>query len=299
MENTDVTLSPPLIFVGDIAELTYDYKTDAAVTECSANASELSTDEVTVLSASLTVRSLGNAFTGSKNRVTVTLQFIPWQSGTVSVKAIPQGFFKECPELEIIEIPPFTVQSILEQTGETELKAMRPPLVVPGTTYAVYGLLIFAVLVFISLIIFAFRFEKVKDFFSTVFYSRFHSKNYRIHLKQVNKLRRTLEQGDDKFFAQRIQQILRSYLSGKYNEKFLAMTTKEILEDAELKETGTDVESLLSKTDAIRFAGKTLKQNTENNKLENLNDRLSVLEELLQALLKIETFVKGEDDAAV
>ena len=299
MDNTDVTLSPPLIFTGDIAELSYDYKTDAPVTECSENAEVLSTDEVSVLSASIVVRSQGNAFTGSKNRVTVTLQIIPWQSGTVNVKQIPQGFFKSCPELEAIEIPSFTVQSILEQTGETELKPMKSPLVIPGTTYAVYGAVIFAVILFISLILFAFKFEKVKDFFSAIFYSRFHSKNYRLHLRQINKLRRTLEEGDDKFFAQQIQQILRSYLSGKYGEKFLAMTTKEIIEDAELKETCVDVSELLNKTDAIRFAGKTLKQNTEQNNLENLNDRLTVLEKLLDVMLKIETFVKGEDDAAV
>ena len=299
MENTEVTLSPPLIYVGDIAELSYDYKTDSNVAECIQDASLLSTDEVSVLTASISIRSLGNNFTGSKNRIRLTLQIIPWQSGNVNVKNIPQGFFKECPELEAIEIPSFTVQSILEQSGERELKSMKAPLLVPGTTYALYSILVFALVFFIGLILFAFRFEKVRDFFTSLFLSRFHSKNYRIHLKQINRLRKTLEKGDDKFFAQEIQQILRSYLSGKYSQKFLAMTSKEILESEEITETGIDLSLLLSKTDGIRFAGKKLKENTESNQLENLNDRLNLLDELSELLLKIEIFTKAEGEENV
>jgi hypothetical protein len=299
MENTEVTLMPPLIYVGDIAELSYDFKTDAAVTECTEDAALLSTDEVSVLTASISIRSLGNNFTGSKNRITVKLQIIPWQSGTLSVKKIPAGFFKNCPELEAIEIPPFTVQSILEQTGETKLRPMQAPLVVPGTTYVVYSVLVFIVALLAALVIFAFKFEKVKDFFASFFLSHFHSKNFRVHMKQINKIRRTLEDGDDKFFAQRVQHVFRSYLSGKYEKKFFAMTSKEILENADLRETQVEFSGFLRKTDAVRFAGKKFRQNTKENLLENLNDRLNVLDEVSDIMLKIETFVKGEDDVTV
>ena len=72
----------------------------------------------------------------SGNLLTSQINFVPWRLGKLSYPTVKL-------ELEsiIIELPgsEFSVSSILEATGETSVKPAMGPILLPGTTYIVYG----------------------------------------------------------------------------------------------------------------------------------------------------------------
>ena len=121
----------------------------------------------------------------SGNLLTSQINFVPWRLGKVSYPTVKL-------ELEslIVELPgsEFTVSSILEATGETSVKPAMGPILLPGTTYVVYGS-IFLGIVLLSLVIFTLtKSSKIIRFFKNIIIARRYKKNYKKSLAMLKKL---------------------------------------------------------------------------------------------------------------
>ena len=162
----------------------------------------------------------------SGNLLTSQINFVPWRLGKVSYPTVKL-------ELEslIVELPgsEFTVSSILEATGETSVKPAMGPILLPGTTYVVYGS-IFLGIVLLSLVIFTLtKSSKIIRFFKNIIIARRYKKNYKKSLAMLKKLGKNSQNISYKEFAEELQKIMRSYFAFRFSDKIYNLATAEIV----------------------------------------------------------------------
>ncbi|HOC29439.1 MAG TPA: BatD family protein [Treponemataceae bacterium] len=132
----EAVLVPREVFVGDRAQLTF---TVSGLELPKGTLIELPVSEI-VSSFDATLESV--LVTSESGRTTVSVFFIPWKTGTL---ALP-SFVVE----KVTVVPPeVRISSIIEKTGRDSLEPPRPPLLVPGTTWLVYGYIAAVVLVLV------------------------------------------------------------------------------------------------------------------------------------------------------
>ncbi len=122
-------LIPNETFVGDSADFTFETGAFASSLENGAvysvpSENILPSDDVTVVS----VLVVPNGASAS-----VTIRFIPWVSGSVSLPTFALQGVRVAP-------PQARIASIVEKTGRSSIQGARSPLLVPGTTWLLYGL---------------------------------------------------------------------------------------------------------------------------------------------------------------
>lgn len=132
----------------------------------------------------------------------------------------------------ILEFPSteFTVTSILEKTGQTSLQSVKGPILLPGTTYAIYGIIFVSILIF-SLFIFTLsKSSKIFVYFKNIIISHRYKKNYKKCLSLLKKLNKNSENISDVDFAEEIQSIMRSFFSFRFSDKVYNLATSEIID---------------------------------------------------------------------
>ena len=232
----------------------------------------------------------------SGNLLTSQINFVPWRLGKLSYPTVKL-------ELEsiIIELPgsEFSVSSILEATGETSVKPAMGPILLPGTTYIVYGS-IFLGIILLSLVIFTIsKSSKIIRFFKNIIIARRYKKNYKKSLGMLKKLGKNSQNISYKEFAEELQKIMRSYFAFRFSDKIYNLATAEIvgwfnsvynLILPEQAETAIHLfYEIMLRCDFLRFSGNSVE---EGNFKENENI------ELIQKASKImELIEKGSSDA--
>jgi hypothetical protein len=123
-------LIPREVFIGDTAELSFTTGAFSAVlhdgTLFALPAEDLpKSDDVDVKSILVSQRG---------STAAVTVRFVPWASGAVRLPSF---------KLKGVAVTPPVVRigSLLEKTGKTTIEPPRSPLLVPGTTWMLYGLI--------------------------------------------------------------------------------------------------------------------------------------------------------------
>ncbi len=162
----------------------------------------------------------------SGNLLTFQLNCIPWQLGNISYPTITLNL-----ENLVLEIPSsgFTVSSILEKTGESSVRPAIGPILLPGTTYIVYGS-IFLGIVLLSLVIFTItKSSKIVRFFKNIIISHRYKKNYKKSLALLKKLNKNASSLSYKEFAEKLQNIMRSYFAFRFSDKIYNLATAEIV----------------------------------------------------------------------
>lgn len=284
----NLVLIPKEVYVGDVAEVRFSFSSDVDITPTTIDSMEALNQIFKTQNDSITIRSLQIYNDEKTNEVVLSLQIIPWKPGVLQMPSIEAGRLPNNEMLETIEIPSVTILSILDKTAETTVQDVIPPSVIPGTTYVVYGVLIFTIVFLILIGTVLFRLESVKNFFTSLLFKKLHSRNFRAAKKKIAELRKSVDEISCEVFAMKYQQIVRGYFEGHYKILFSTATSNEIksiFESLDFNDKGKKVSKEVIKnltmTDEIRFSDtkkKSFKIETKLNMLESLEEILVFFE---------------------
>ncbi len=309
------SVTPAEIFVGDTVELRYAFQSDVDLFEAS--------DKRLVKNGMIYVDATSPVFEEyepdwSVNDVciqrvgmtyTLILHFVPWKIGELSF-----------PELNIMELcgiesesPPVVIQpeivfvfSLVSRLGATELRGNAGPLLLPGTRYLVWSLIIILVLAMSGLCVLIARFSvvvsKILNFNEMLGYF----KNSFLTKRHLNALLSDKQHFSDSDFAYEWQKIVRGYLSYRFGCPFASVTTKNIVHtisavtgdllSMEQENAVFSLTSLFIRTDYIRYASDSIdsKQFPREEHAANFQDgeRKNIVEITIQG---IDTLERQED----
>jgi len=123
-------LVPREVFVADEAEFSF---VTTAFEAAAVTGTVLSVPAADLpVSADLTVKSIRVTVTATGAQVSI--RFVPWISGLLQLPSFTLSNVKVAP-------PPVRIGSLVDKTGRSVLESSRSPLLVPGTTYILYGLI--------------------------------------------------------------------------------------------------------------------------------------------------------------
>ncbi|MGP1459645.1 MAG: hypothetical protein ACTTKL_10105 [Treponema sp.] len=198
-------------------------------------------------------------------RYSVALTLIPWRTGVIDLP--PFNLYAAVSGTNdanfTIDIEPFEVASALNEYGETSMQKPLPPLLLPGTAYALYALsAALLLLIFIAAQAFKRR-EKIAAAVKSKMLLQKYAKNARKTLRALKRLskRKKLIDAD---FCQVAQNIMRAYLNVRFGEDFTPLASFELpaaferatggFLDGERREKTEDIVSFFRRADYIRFA---------------------------------------------
>ncbi len=301
----ETTLIPKDVYVGDIAEIRFNFDWEGDL--FSENAGE----SVTFVTASTIDKSLENNYTiksmqllPSTDGCVLSILFIPWKAGELDVAAFDLAtVFDLSVNSLLIDIPTVQIQSILAKTGDTEIKPPVPPVIVPGTTYALvafaFVLLVFLLLIIIICARITVIRMRLKLFFGKIFVNN----NFKKAIKSLIVLSKQSEKIDAKVFASTLSGIIRLYLEGRFSHRFTAETTSSLFSVFNTMFAGTasdkasdfleDLYEVCFRCDFLHYAG------NETEKAPLTKDEMYLLiEKTKQALVFFEKD-SGEEEGAI
>ncbi len=266
------TLVPKEIYVGDTAQLSYSFQSSVdfySLAQLGGAASKLeggilyfdiSNGYFSAMESSCSVTQLSLRQVGMT--YTLVLNFIPWRPGKITF--IPLDMDKLCSANtgKLITLEPVEILSLSEKLGTGTLRPPSPPLLLHGTNYIVWTLIVILVFFLIMLALFMMNFSMfIKKF--VLFKEHVGYKRNAFQTKR--KLRELLKQsGLDSDFAQQWQQIMRSYLNYRFSTSFLSVTSKDIARsvslvtgdmlDIEQENAIFSIQTVFIRTDYIRYA---------------------------------------------
>lgn len=264
-------LVPRDVYVGDEAEFTFetvlpegllDSDSVVSVSPSGLNQDDPGGSGVTV--HSITVRE-------KDGRAVVSIRFIPWVSGLVSLPSFRVGGH------EII-CPPVTIASLLDPSGQTALQPPRFPMLVPGTTYLLYGIVL-AVLA--SLIVVILVVQRVRQYLGPDTAMRRSARRVRLLFRKLAWLERKVGKlaTPDWYalFSLALRRYLGLYAAGS-ESAFLAATWRElqdILGDGDAPPL--PLAGLCESIDRVRFSGQPCNDRRKDD-LEAARELCRVLE---------------------
>ncbi|QTQ11057.1 hypothetical protein HRI96_01940 [Treponema parvum] len=221
------TISPREIFIGDTAEISYTFYSPAAFPIDGKDSVPVYFEEKEFITDSYTI--LGGNLSRSGNQYTLTFSFIPWRTGKIDIPPFDlltvldnnySGF--------IVDLSPVFVSSITEKTGRRVLQSPAPPILIPGTIYAIYAAGIFFLLVFIVLVWVLFNLQRVAGWFSSLILFFGYMQNARLARRALRRLSKNEKDTDDYVFCETMENILRKYLAYRFDKIFLSLTSDRI-----------------------------------------------------------------------
>lgn len=236
-------LYPREVFVGDAAEFAFQYPPLESVLDEGVTIRVGAED----LPVSYDLDLLSVSVQKSGGSVSVSVSFIPWTSGTLSIPAFAVKGVMVSP-------PSVNIASIVEITGKTSLENARSPLLVPGTTWLLYGLIGVILLVIALFAFLLFRLRSLLFNAGDKFQVR---KRTRILERSLKTLERKSGSYDNALWYASYARIVRGYLgaclAGDFNA-YLPLTGTEISSFAK-GYLSDRIASLFSDLDTIRFGG--------------------------------------------
>jgi hypothetical protein len=203
----------------------------------------------------------------------LTVDFIPWKTGELD---IPPFDLRELVDMDseaalMVDIAPVMIASLSQKLGEIQLRPPAPPLIVPGTTYALLGIAALAAAALAGAAVSLARARRSGRTLSALFGSLFFSKAGRRAFKQLKALKKkyaspgSLSSPGAGELAGGLQVILRGYLDAHFGWPFRAASSPELfpaiaditggmMDGARFAQV-EKLEALFRRCDFIRFAG--------------------------------------------
>jgi hypothetical protein len=240
-------LVPREVYVGDTAELSF---------ESSAFASSLESGTLYSVppgdideSSDVSVKSVLVAQNGST--ASVTVRFVPWVAGMLRLPSFHVGKITVAP-------PSVMIPSLLEKTGKTSLEPARSPLLVPGTTWMLYGTILAAIALIAGGVI---AVAKLAAWFLRTPGKRLAGRRVALFLRELRALEKKKEKIPGELWLAGFSLTLRRYLGAFCAhdlDAFLSLTGSEIslvFASSDAGDSSPNVAVLLSSIDRIRFGG--------------------------------------------
>ena len=167
---------------------------------------------------------------GSPPSYVLSIVFIPWKTGEIDMSA-----FDLSPVLGLsvrpflTDIPPVHIQSITEKTGEKQLRPVKGPIIIPGTTYAVAAFCAVLLLFFAVVTALLIRFALIRGFFQAFFERMFSSHSFRAVCRELLFLEKRGQALPSGVFCTRLSRLIRSYLENRFSYPFTAKTSAELV----------------------------------------------------------------------
>ncbi|MBQ5877147.1 MAG: hypothetical protein IIW71_05075 [Treponema sp.] len=197
---------------------------------------------------------------------TLVLFVVPWNTGEIKIPAInlTAGIYTDEKMPFVIPIEPFTVSSILTKGVESSMVPPVPPLLIPGTTYFLYGFIILFIVFLIFFFRLLFNWSKLVGKIKNYKLKKTYAQNKKFTLKQLKKLEKKYSKISDKEFCTELVLIIRNYLKVRYGQSFDSIPTSKLMKEFNKLTADTmsdsaieNVEELISvfyRADYIRFA---------------------------------------------
>ncbi len=289
-------LVPKSVYIGDKAELqcSFNYSSPVLTTLVQNGVAELSlehfTEELNYKDyeiKSVQLSQIGIDF------YQLTVVFVPWKTGEIQ---FPTFAFKDF----LVDFEPVSIVSLTEQNSITSMQELTSLLLLPGTTYRLYGLLIFSIIAVILLIRGIIKRKEVMFFIKNLQLKIKYKKNVSVTRKKLLAL--TTSNAGSKEIASEIQQIMRNYLEVRFSYPFTKTVTSDFMKgfyavtagllSDKKEEAFENFVSCFIRTDFIRYS-------SQSDFLEG--EVKSLVEILLKNIAVIETVdseSKGEDGSA-
>lgn len=281
---TQQVLVPKKVYIGDAAELRVTFNSQQEISAVGfseeVDFKDYSIQDIKILPAGV-------------NYYQLTITFVPWKTGNIK---FPDYELKAGTELCSIKFEPVNIVSIIEQNGISSLRESQAPLLLPGTTYKLYGAIIAAVFLLAAGIQLIIKREKVSLFLKNQKLLRKYRKNRRSTEKALSGLlEETPENLSDNVFAAEVQKIMRQYLEVRFAYPFKNCVTSQLMQGfytataetlSEIKEeVAQDIAGIFIRTDFIRYGHNSLseakaqfEQNERSDLVERLKNDIDVLE---------------------
>lgn len=313
---------PKMIYTGDTVEIRYIFHSDALL---------FSGDFSEKISASMALRTDHDFFKANEQKFavksaslekinseyTLTLSLIPWKTGFLQIPPFNLSSIVEFSMQDrggmsvrrsvpfVVSLSPIEVKSLVAKNGNKSFMAESGPLVLPGTT-ALLALLGILSVIFFSVFLFTIlHLPKVAKFIVDLSYIYSLKRTSRKAIKRLLALQKDSPKiSSDKDFAEKLQHIIREFLSKRFSYNFSTVTTSriygifsELCGGSLSGHQSQTIESLIeifSRLDYLRFCEKAafLEKFGSDEKHERI-----VLSE--NAIKLIEDFDKEEDDDSV
>lgn len=302
-------LVPKSVYIGDTAELrcTFNYNSDSLKELTQNGEVVLSTDNFLdkVNFQDYEIKNI-SIIPAGVDFYQLTITFVPWKTGEIQ---FPSYLIDNKP----IEFDPVNIVSITEQNSITSLKDSTAPLLLPGTTYKLYSILIVFILLLILIIRCIVRHEQISFYMKNQKLKRKYKKNVKNTQKKLMAL--SMSALSSKEIASEIQKIMRNYLEVRFEYPFTKAVTSELMRGF-LKATGgllpeeknlafQDIVCSFIRTDFIRYSENADFQSEEKDKIvANLIEYIAIIETPIEELEEIEqtstvvkeSFLDDEDD---
>ena len=230
---TEQILLPRQVYIGDRAEIRCTFDTDSvsirnAVAgkgivelpkDCFSGNLDLSRYEI----KKVTIEA------GSYNQYTLVVSFNAWHTGKIVIPDFDVGAaINSDAEVYVVKFNPLDIVSITEAESVSIIRDMHSPLLLPGTTYKIYGALILLILFIIFLIRIIVKRHTVKFFLKNKILLWRYNKNKKQTFRALIKIKQNSRLEDNEA-ARRIQNVMRAYLEFRFDYPFTKKVSSEIL----------------------------------------------------------------------
>lgn len=307
-------LMPKKVYIGDTAELRCNFNSDLDLFKklqknetkiflISGFTSPLNTKEYEIKQISFTSISL--------NYYSLTVTFVPWKTGPIQFPAydVVSGFCQatgtenDSNSSLILSFDDINIVSLTEQNSIYSPKGALSPMLLPGTTYKIYGLVILLILILLAGLEIILKHKKIATFIRTQKLLAKYRRNKKLTLKELDKLFNSDK--SDKEIASEAQKLMRNYLETRFDYPFTKCGASEIMGGfykatsglaSETKETAVeDIAAFFVRTDFIRYSHNSFGKTKASF---NKNEKLLILAGLKNSIEKIEAVEKPETDEA-
>ncbi|MCR5613807.1 hypothetical protein [Treponema sp.] len=316
-EEVSQVLLPVDVYVGDHAEIRYTFR---SAIDFFAGSKDTERAE------------LENPFKGLEENFSVvkaelyrdnmqyTLRFVivPWKTGTISFPSFnlntALGIAPALPavnndDLQISEMPeffvalyPIQVKSIVEKTGNHSMMPPVPPMIIPGTTYVLFLLILLFVVFLILFFRVLLKFNTIRRKWNLYLKKRAYKKNAEDAIKKIKKLIKNSKATDIEFCSS-LQLITRNYLEFRFGYRFSAISSsgvRSVFEQicvgemsSEVSYAVEDLTAMFVRTDYIRYAHDSIDSQlyppTEHQAMLAKNERKSLSDVILKAISVFES----------
>ncbi len=275
-------LVPKKVYIGDTAELrcTFNNGSETLKQLVANGVSELSlvsqnTTDYDI--KSITISPAGVDF------YQISVTFIPWKTGELQFPALNI----EGSDLTI-EFQPVQIVSLVstDSNNATTLRETASPLLLPGTTYKLYGALTAFIILLIVLIRIIVKRKSILFYFANQKLLRRYKKNKK---QTIRSLRQIQDESDDTVAAEKIQKLMRNYLEVRFDYPFTRSATSEIAKGwltatggllSETKEEAFgEIAAGFIRTDFIRYSQDAhFLENEKSELIQNLIKQIDILE---------------------
>lgn len=301
-KKTHQVLVPQNVYIGDSAELRVSFSSENAhklLKDSSLVELPLSNFVEDLQFQDYQIEKITLLSTG-ENNYNFIITFIPWKTGNINFPNY--NLFPE--ENVLLKFETISISSLLKDES-VGLQEQAAPLLLPGTVYKIYGILVFSILVLFFAIRLIVKRDSVSSYVKKRKLQKKYKKNKKSTIKSLSKILKNKGYSDVDF-ASNIQNVMRNYLEVRFDFPFTKTVSSEIKEKylwgtgAVCEEKVSAIESvqkIFCETDIIRYGQKSFGINKTSfleKERENLVDQLIQCIEILDVIDLIEPNSSGD-----